>query len=99
MDVYPAQAAQEVTFLHVLIPADQTDEKPPAVRSREDGQIQTVELNLKGQQVQVHVDVRNMTVQQISFRNGSGQLLFEKRLAREVTANLPIPGAGGAIFR
>ena len=95
LDVTPVESGEDVTFLHLLIPTDITTNAPPAVTFKEESGIATIQMPLTSHDCRIDLNLgAGRPGRVILIDRASKKIAFEKELTDNVTANLPIPGAG-----
>ncbi len=83
-DVQPAEFERAVVFLHLLVPADATRDRPPPVAMRQEEGMVTVRVELPGQTAEVMLSLDDGAGLVRLFKPGSDQPFVERELAEEV---------------
>lgn len=94
LDVAPVGPANQVTFLHLLIPTDSAVRKPPATRFEHKGKKAIVYIAFIDQNARVELSLDGDEPGMVSIQDRlTKKVLFEKSLTTSVQPNLPIPGS------
>lgn len=96
-DVYPALDIDDVTFLHLLIPTDKVQTRPPPTAFEHDGERAIVDIELIDQRAHVELNLTgDLPGKLVLVTRRDGRPLFDGPLATQVEPNGSIPLAGGS---
>ncbi|HSW45811.1 MAG TPA: heparinase II/III family protein [Phycisphaerae bacterium] len=93
LDVLPADPAEQVAFLHLLVPTDADVQQPPAFEFVRRGSKAFIDMDWDRRKIHVELSLADGPPGRVLLVDAlTGDTLFDKSLAGEVQPNLPIPG-------
>jgi len=93
LDVSPFEKSKQVTFLHLLVPADDDDHEPPEVECQIRNNYALVDIKLNDRHAGVELALDRKSDSKIVIRHPATQaVLLEKNLTKTVQPNAQIPG-------